>query len=164
MRFPIRIQRRWLRRVALGLTVAAVVAPAANAYDYHQPFGADLNTASLPCTPSCSFDLGQPSVEPAIAPAHPRGGLVVAGSIPSDIGTRAFIPAGARSVGPAPTTFAHLSRHPAFSLGGPVASTGGTEIDGPSIAAGIGMGAAFALIVASMGAALTRNRSGLAHA
>jgi hypothetical protein len=164
MRFKVRNHRRWLRRVALGLTVAAVVAPAAQAYDYHQPLGASLDTATLPCTPSCSFATGtQSSVQPEVARAHPRGGHL-AGPIPDEIITRAFAPAAARAVFVAPETFAHLSRHPAFSLGGPVASTDGTEIDGPSIAAGLGIGAAFALIVASMGAALTRNRNGLAHA
>ena len=34
-----RIRRRFVRGVALGLAVAAVAVPAAQAYDYHQPFG-----------------------------------------------------------------------------------------------------------------------------
>jgi hypothetical protein len=82
-----------------------------------------------------------------------------AGSIPSDLAGRSFGPAAAGPASDDPGTFSHFSRHPASSLGGPVASSGGTAVDGPSIAAGIGIGAAFALIVAAMGAALTRGKS-----
>ena len=47
-----RIRRRFVRGVALGLTVAAVAVPAAQAYDYHQPFGSDRTFAPAAAGPA----------------------------------------------------------------------------------------------------------------
>jgi hypothetical protein len=58
----------------------------------------------------------------------------------------------------------HFSRHPVGSLGGPLSSTGGTSVDGPSIAAGIGIGAAFALMLAGLAAMVGRQHGRPAHA
>ena len=99
-----RIRRRWVRGVALGLTVAAVAVPAAQAYDYHQPFGS-----------------GQASTSAA------------AGS---------------------PTTpgpFSHLSRGPGYELpAGAAIQSNESTVDWAAVGAGIGIGGAFALLMAGL--------------
>jgi hypothetical protein len=165
MKFTIRIHRRWLRRVALGLAVAAVGVPTAQAFDYHQPFGAGIDTASLPCTPSCAAVGGtRVSVTPAVERTHPRGGLMVAGPISTKLAGRDLGPTAAAPAQTTPAAFSQLGRHPVGSLGGPVRSAGGATLDGPSVAAGIGIGTVLAAMLAGLAAMLGRQRRGLARA
>jgi hypothetical protein len=146
-----RIRRRWVRGVALGLTVAAVAVPAAQAYDYHQPFGANIESTSLPCAPGCSVGADSTtSAHTTLEQSHPRGGLVVAGSMPDYLNGRTFGPGWA---GPVTTlaAFSHLGRGPGFQLPvGAGVQSNETTVDWSAVGAGIGIGGAFALLVAGL--------------
>ncbi len=99
-----RIRRRWVRGVALGLTVAAVAVPAAQAYDYHQPFGSGRASTSAAA--------GSPTT---------------------------------------PGPFSHLSRGPGYKLlAGAAIQSNESTVDWAAVGAGIGIGGAFALLVAGL--------------
>jgi hypothetical protein len=163
MKFPIRIHRTWLRRVALGLAVAAVGAPAAQAYDYHRPFGMGPGSGSLPCAPSCVPEPGDSaSPTPALDRAHPRGGLMRAGFVPQELTGRSarVVVETSQTTGSAT---AGRFRVP-LGLERDIEPVGGPSVGLTEVGAGVGIGAAFALFLAGIGAMLTRNRGSLAPA
>ena len=92
MKFPFRIHRRLVRRAALGLAVAAVVVPTAQALPGDK-LSAELDTAALPCTPTCpSFDTA--SNLPDDAAIHGPGAASIV-TIPESVSGRQFGPTSA---------------------------------------------------------------------
>ena len=154
---------RFVRPVALGLAVAAILAPGAQAQD--QPYGELYQRHSVAPygelyqrhsqSSTMAPGPGGPSVieTPAVAPAVQAPALGPGPGGPSIVETPAVAPAAQ-----APVPYGELYQNPGAGLVTPTASGGLDWTD-----AGIGAGIAFgALLVASAGALVMRRR-GLAH-
>ena len=140
---------RWIRRVALGLAVAAIVAPAAQGQE--QPYG----------------ELYQhQSVEPYGALYQhefvtPYGALYQQEFLPDGTPVASVLPAAepaAVPVSQAPAAYGELYQHTSAGLTAPTASGGIDWSD-----AGIGAGLALGVLFLAAAAALGLRRRGLAH-
>jgi hypothetical protein len=140
---------RWIRRVALGLAVAAIVAPGAQAQD--QPYGELYRHQSVQ-------PYGELYQQPSVtAYAHLYQWEFLADGTPvSPLLTQPE--STAVPVAQAPAAYGALSQHPGAGLVVPTAS-GGIEWTDAGIGAGVALGVLF---LAAAGALVVRRR-GLAH-
>jgi hypothetical protein len=152
---------RFVRPVALGLAVAAILAPGAQAQD--QPYGElyqrdsvapygelyqrHSQSSTMAPGPGGPSVIETPAVAPAVqAPAPGPGG-------PSIVETPAVAPAAQ-----APAAYGELYQHPGAGLVTPTASGGIDWTD-----AGIGAGLALGVLLLPAAGALVVRRRGLAH-
>jgi hypothetical protein len=160
MKFPFRIHRKFLRRVALGLATAALAATAVPLAQgmpgraYQQP---QLDGASLPCTPSCP-DFGAASGQDNAPVVLHRSGYVV-GSEPVRPNDRAVHGVGT----PAGQPFAGYRALPG-QVGVPTSLSRTSDLSWSDAGIGIAIGAAFSILLGGMGVVITRRRDRLARA
>jgi hypothetical protein len=159
MKFPFRIHRRRLvRRVVLGLALAAVLVPTAQALPGDR-ISAKLDPATgLPCTPTCpSFDTA--SNLPDDTAVHGPGAARTV-TIPESLAEREFGPTsagiGADPVKPTPIKGGFVPRQPQ-----PAGAS--SDVTAAEIGAGLGIGLA-ATLLAAAGLAFARRRGNLAQA
>ena len=159
MKFPFRIHRRLVRRAALGLAVAVVVVPTAQALPGDR-ISAKLDPATgLPCTPTCpSFDTA--SNLPDDAAIHGPGAASIV-TIPESVSGRQF---GPTSAGIVADTVKPTPIKGGFVLRQPQPAGASSDVTAGEIGAGLGIGLAAALVAAAAGLSFGRRRGGLAHA
>ena len=149
---------RLVRRAALGLALAAVLAPTAQALPGDR-ISAELDTAALPCTPNCpSFDTA--SNLPDDAAIHGPGAASIV-TIPESLSGRQF---GPTSTGIVADTVKPMPIKGGFVLRQAQPAGASSAVTAGEIGAGLGIGLAAALLAATAGLGFSRRRGGLAHA